>query len=107
MCREMRGAALSPAPRCMLDSLVHSNLWACEASSHAAQASLTVRKQNKKFAVYDLNLTLGWEGEWAAGDAEEEPAKVCGVGAQSRAALADGFTRTRGAAVGDRNSTFC
>lgn len=32
------------------------------------QAYLTTRKQNKKFAVYDLNIVLDWQGHWAEED---------------------------------------
>jgi len=28
------------------------------------QAYLTTRKQNKKFAVYELNIVLDWKGRW-------------------------------------------
>jgi hypothetical protein len=32
------------------------------------QAYLTTRKQNKKFAVYDLNIELDWVGHWIEDD---------------------------------------
>ena len=32
------------------------------------QAYWTMRKGNKKFAVFDLSVTLAWEGRWLAGD---------------------------------------
>lgn len=31
---------------------------------HDPQAYLTTRKQNKKFAVYELNIVLDWKGRW-------------------------------------------
>lgn len=33
-----------------------------------AQAYQTMRKGNKKFAAFDLSLTLAWEGHWLEGD---------------------------------------
>ena len=38
------------------------------------QALLTKRKGNKKFAVFDLKLTLAWEGKWSMEDAENPTA---------------------------------
>lgn len=35
-----------------------------------AQALLTTRKQNKKFAVFDLKLTMAWEGTLVGEDAK-------------------------------------
>ncbi len=32
------------------------------------QAYQTMRKGNKKFAVFDLHVTLAWEGHWVDGD---------------------------------------
>ena len=39
------------------------------------QALLTTRKGNKRFAVYDLNVTLTWEGLWV----QEENKQVCNL----------------------------
>ena len=36
------------------------------------QAYQTMRKGNKKFAVFDLHIILAWEGQWHDGDI-----KVC------------------------------
>jgi len=37
-------------------------------SGAASQASLSTRKGNRKVAVYDLTVTLSWEGHDAASD---------------------------------------
>ncbi len=37
------------------------------------QAFLTVRKGNKKLAVYDLTLVLSWVGRWEGDDKEVFP----------------------------------
>ena len=34
-------------------------------AASAAQAYMLVRKQNKKVAVFELNITLSWRGHWA------------------------------------------
>ena len=34
------------------------------------QAYQTMRKGNKKFAVFDLQVTLAWEGRWVDGDVQ-------------------------------------
>ena len=34
------------------------------------QAYQTMRKGNKKFAVFDLQMTLAWEGRWVDGDVQ-------------------------------------
>ncbi|GAB4814722.1 hypothetical protein N2152v2_001768 [Parachlorella kessleri] len=45
--------------------------------SLTGEALLTKRKGNKKFAVFDLKLTLAWEGKWSMEDAEN-PTVVSG-----------------------------
>lgn len=41
-----------------------------------AQAYLTTRKQNKKFAVYELNIVFDWRGCWQE-DGKEVSAHAC------------------------------
>ena len=42
------------------------------------QAFVTVRKGNKKLAVYDLTLVLSWVGQWEGDDTEVfTPAQEC------------------------------
>ena len=41
-----------------------------------AQAYLTTRKQNKKFAVYELNIVFDWRGCWEE-DGKEVSAHAC------------------------------
>ena len=40
----------------------------------AAQAYVTVRKGNKKLALYDLTLVLSWAGRWEIDGKEVPPA---------------------------------
>ena len=37
------------------------------------QAYQTMRKGNKKFAVFDLTVKLAWEGHWLEGDVKVRP----------------------------------
>lgn len=39
-----------------------------------AQAYVTVRKGNKKLAIYDLTLVLSWAGRWEIDGKEVMPA---------------------------------
>lgn len=48
-----------------------------------AQAMLTTRKQNKRFALYDLNLVLAWAEAPAAGDGGEGAADGGSVEAEA------------------------
>lgn len=41
-----------------------------------AQAYLTTRKQNKKFAVFDLSIVLDWKGTWEE-DGKEVSEPLC------------------------------
>ena len=59
-------------------------LWVCDCQTlglmatdrnvaPGVQAYQTMRKGNRKFAVFDLSLTLEWEGHWLEGDRRVRP----------------------------------
>ena len=72
--RELTGEVSAEGPLHAPAICPHLVSWVAGTICHAArrhpdwcsctQAYLTVRKQNKKFAVFDLNILLTWEGVW-------------------------------------------
>lgn len=47
---------------------MEGNATVTELNKIEGDAALNIRKGNKKFAVFDLTVTLKWEGEWTGHD---------------------------------------
>ena len=72
------------ADGCMRKNFERSKTAACwcKRPASSAQAYVTIRKGNKKLAVYDLTLVLSWAGRWEVDGKEVPPAAEPGGGAR-------------------------
>ena len=67
----------SGGPHAATCTYLHACMCAC------MQACITTRKGNKRFAMFDLKITLAWEGQKAGSDKQVRQ-RVCGGGTTLR-----------------------